>query len=72
MAKKALHGIRVEWDFAKRDGSIHTWTANLPFGVFLRYGSWDVAGNPSADIAPVISYPLILPCRLSDLVVCQH
>ncbi|MCC0177805.1 hypothetical protein I4641_12535 [Waterburya agarophytonicola K14] len=56
MAKKALHGIRVEWDFAKRDGSIHTWAANLPFGVFLKYGSWDVAGNPAADIAPVISY----------------
>ncbi|MEM8720404.1 MAG: hypothetical protein AAGE84_14050 [Cyanobacteria bacterium P01_G01_bin.39] len=56
MAKKSLHGIRVEWDFAKRDGSIHTWAANLPFGVFLKFGSWDVAGNPAANISPVISY----------------
>ena len=56
MAKKSLYGIRVEWDFAKRNGSIHTWAANLPFGVFLRYGTWDVAGNPAANIAPVISY----------------
>ena len=56
MAKKSLHGIRVEWDYAKRDGSIHTWAANLPFGVFLKFGSWDMAGNPAANIAPVISY----------------
>ena len=55
MAKKSLHGIRVEWESPKQDGSIHTWAANLPFGIFLRYGSWDVAGNPATNIAPVMN-----------------
>ncbi len=55
MAKKALHGIRVIFPVAKLNGEIHNWTANLPFGVFLKYGNWDLSGNPAANIAPVIA-----------------
>ena len=55
MAKKSLHGIRIEWDCPKKNGGVHTWNTELPFGIFLRYGSWDKAGNPEPNYSPVIA-----------------
>lgn len=56
LAQKAPNGIRIQWQHPKKDGGFHVWSAELPFGLLLAYGSWDEAGNPTTDVAGTMAY----------------